>query len=75
MVENLPSSPGDMDSSPGKEVGIPQAAGQLSPHTTATGPVCSGAQMPQLERSLSTTAKRQHEGWGRSPPSSAISKT
>ena len=36
MVKNPPSNAGDVVSIPGQETKIPHAAGQLSPHITAT---------------------------------------
>ena len=50
MVKTLPSNAGDMGSIPGWGTKIPNAAGQLSPHTATTEPMHSGARAPQLER-------------------------
>ena len=46
-VKNLPSNAGDTGSIHGQGTKIPYAVEQLSPDTTATEPVCSGAHMPQ----------------------------
>ena len=51
MVKNLSCNAGDTGSIPGQGIKIPHVAGQLSPHTTTTEPMSSGASMPQLERS------------------------
>ena len=60
VVKNLPSNTGDLGSIPGQGTKIAHAAGQLSPRATTTEPTCSGAQEPQLERSLSAATKSPH---------------
>ena len=40
VVKNPPSNAGDMSAIPGRGTKIPNARGQLSPHTT-TRPACS----------------------------------
>ena len=57
VVKNPPSNAGDASSIPGWRTKIPHAAGQLSPRTATTEPACSGARVPQLERSPRTTTK------------------
>ena len=57
MVNNPPSSTGDSGSIPGRGTKIPHASGQLSPCAATTEPVCSGARVPQLERSPRATTK------------------
>ena len=47
VVNNLPSSSGDVGSIPGQGTTIPHAAGQLSPHAATTEHMCSGAHVPQ----------------------------
>ena len=49
MVKNPPSNAGDVDSILDQETEIPQATGQLSPHTTTTEPARSRACTLQLE--------------------------
>ena len=64
MVKNLPYNAGDAGSIPGQGTKIPHAAGQLSPHATATEltglnerahvpqtteSTCSGPRGPQLQ--------------------------
>ena len=53
VVKNPPSYAGDAGSIPGWGTKIPQATGQLSPHTTATEPEHSGACTPQLKKPTS----------------------
>ena len=55
VVKNSPSNAGDTGSIPGRGTKIPYAAGQLSLSAATTEPTCSGAHVPQLERSPYTT--------------------
>ena len=50
VVKNPPSNVGNVGSIPGQETKIPHVVGQLSPHTTTTELVCSGARPLQLEK-------------------------
>ena len=74
MVKNPRSNAGDTGSIPGRGTKIPHAMGQLSLHATTTElaclnkrarvlqttePTCSGACMPQLERSQRATTKNR----------------
>ena len=59
VVKNLPSNAGDKGSIPGQGTKIPHAMGQLSPCATTTEPTCSGARVPQLERSLCITTRKK----------------
>ena len=49
IVKNPPSNWGDTSSIPDPRTKIPHVAGQLSPDTTATEPVCSRAHTPPEE--------------------------
>ena len=60
MAKNLPCNGGDLVSIPGRRAKIPQAMGQLSPHTTTTEPACFRAHTPLLE-SLCTAQKGLHD--------------
>ena len=51
VVKNSPSNAGVLGSIPGGGTKIPRVAGQISPRTATTEPVCSRARVPQLERS------------------------
>ena len=72
VVKNPRFNAGDPGSIPGQGTKIPHATGQLSPRATTTEPVhynwrarvpqtteptCSGAHVPQLERSLCAATK------------------
>ena len=57
MVKNLPSNAGDTGSTPGQGTKIAHATGQLSLRATTTEPACSGAIVPQLERSQSVASR------------------
>ena len=46
VVKTPPSNAGDAGSIPGRGTKIPHAAGQLSPCTTTTEPVCHKLQSP-----------------------------
>ena len=52
MVENLPSSAGDVGSISGWRSQIPYTSGQLNLRATTAEPVYSRGREPQLERSL-----------------------
>ena len=62
MVKNLPSKAEDMGLSPGQEIKIPHARGQLSPHTATTEPTHSRAHAPQLESPHTTTTEPMRSG-------------
>ena len=57
MIEDPPASAGDVDLIPGWETEISHAMGAISPLAATTEPVCSGAHVPQLERSPHTIIK------------------
>ena len=57
MVKDPPSDAGDVGSIPGQRTKMPHGEGQLSQRAATTEPTCSGAQEPQLERSLHATTK------------------
>ena len=57
MVKNPPSNARDTGLIPGRGTKIPHAAGQLSLHTTATEPVCSGAGTVQLKNPWAATTE------------------
>ena len=57
MVKDPPSSRGDVDLIPGWETKISRAMRAISLLATTTEPVCSGAHVPQLERSPHTIIK------------------
>ena len=60
MARNLPCIGGDLVSITDRRAKIPQAVGQLSPHTTTTESACFRAHMPLLE-SLCTAKKDLHD--------------
>ena len=57
VLKNPPSNAGDTGSISGWGTKIPRAVGQLSLHAAATDPTCSGACVPQLEKSPRTATK------------------
>ena len=57
VVKNPPPNAGHAGSIPSWETEIPHALGQLSLWDTTAEPGCSGAQVPQLERSLLAATK------------------
>ena len=57
MVKNLPSNARDAGSIPSRGTRITHATRQLSLRDATTEPMCSGARVPQLERSPRAATK------------------
>ena len=50
MVKSLPSNAGDEGSTPGQGTKTPHVSGQLSPRSTTTEPMSSGACAPEQKK-------------------------